>query len=285
MNKRVVVNFEKMKFLIPIIILSVISGCRSSKLPLEKYNQYEYQTSYIFEDNQLKVELKNPLNCPLRIWIFNANKGLQDNLNEFNPIELESKSDSLIVFHNIYDFDNILSFSSRLGSTSKKIEPIKLELPFPENKEYKVIQGNNTNFTHNSDWSRYAIDFNLKINDTICSATDGYVVGLVDKYEFGGKEEEWKPFANYITIYEPNSGLFTQYVHLVKNGSLVKLGDKVESGQPIALSGNTGHSNMEHLHFNCLIPVNSEEGLKSIPIEFIEGYIGEELKKGDIVKK
>jgi len=39
------------------------------------------------------------------------------------------------------------------------------------------------------------------------------------------------------------------------------------------------------LHFNCLVPVNSNDGLKSIPFEFIEGYKSKNLKKNDIVRK
>ena len=274
-----------MKKILLLIFLSSLVGCKISKLPTQKYNQYKYYRSFTYDKNELKIKVKNPLASPLRIWVFNSSQDLQIRLNEINPIELKSKSDSTITFTNIFNFDENLNFSSRLGSTSKKVEPVKLELPFSNNKEYKVIQGYNTNFTHTSDWSKYAIDFNLKSSDTICSATNGYVVGVVDKFEYGGKGKKWRSFGNFITIYEPNSGLFTQYAHLMKNGSLVKIGDKIESGQPIALSGSTGQSTMEHLHFSCLIPENSKDGLRSIPMEFIEGYKGCELKKGDIVKK
>lgn len=274
---------KQMRLLFSVLIF--VMGCKSSELPTEKYAQYEYHKSFTFENNELKIELKNPLNSPLRIWIFDDNKALQSNFNEINPILLESKADTLLIFSNIDSFENNLNFSSRLGSTSKQIENIKIELPFPKNKKYRIIQGNNSDYTHNTDWSRYAVDFNLKINDTISSATSGYVVGVVDKYKYGGKGDEWKNFGNYITIYDPNSGLFTQYVHLVENGSLVKIGDEIESGQPIALSGKTGQTDIEHLHFNCLIPANNNDGLKSIPFEFIEGYNSEELKKNDIIIK
>ena len=66
----------------------------------------------------------------------------------------------------------------------------------------------------------------------------------------------------------------------------MKIGDSIKRGQPIALSGKTGQTDIEHLHFNCLIPVNDNvDGMKSIPIEFIEGYKSVDLKKNDIVKK
>jgi murein DD-endopeptidase MepM/ murein hydrolase activator NlpD len=109
------------------------------------------------------------------------------------------------------------------------------------------------------------------------------VVGVVDNYKFGGEGSQWEPFANYITVYEPSSGIFIQYVHIVKNGSMVRVGDKIEAGQPIARSGNTGQSTIEHLHFNVLVPENSENGLRSVPAKFVGGVSGKNLKKGDIV--
>jgi hypothetical protein len=274
-----------MKLVLNVIFITTLIGCQSSKLPSKVYSQYDYHKSYSLENNEIKIELGNPLNSPLRIWIQNADKDLQSRFDQINPIELNALTDTIIVIPDINQLDSKITFASRLGSTSKEIKKIKLELPFIKEKKYKVIQGNNTNYTHNTDWSRYAVDFNLKLNDTICSATSGFVIGVIDKYKFGGKGEEWKPYGNFITIYEPNSGIYTQYVHITENGSLVKVGQKIKSGQPIALSGKTGQTDIEHLHFNCLVPANNSDGLKSIPFEFIEGYKSEDLKKNDIIVK
>ncbi|MCC5944684.1 MAG: M23 family metallopeptidase [Bernardetiaceae bacterium] len=273
--------------ILPIFMLLLLIGC--TQLPKQKYAQFEVPTSYKYENDEISLGLENLLQCPLRIWIYSSDKDLQDRLNQTNPVELSKQSDTVLVFPNMPNFKGKITLNTHLGSPSKKIDTIKMELPFPKGKTYKVVQGNNSSFTHNTEWSRYAIDFNLKTNDTICAATSGYVVGVIEGYEQGGQGAEWKPFANFITIYEPNSGIFTQYVHLVKNGALVKVGDSIERGQPIALSGNTGQTAGEHLHFNALIPVESkdgkDEGLKSFPIEFVEGYKGWDLKRGDRVKK
>lgn len=266
-------------------MILLLSGCKAVMLPKIKYNQYEYGKSSFYQNDTLKIELNNPLYCPLRIWFFSSNEQLQKEFNRIIPITLNPVSDTVLTFVKIQNTVEQITFSSRLGDTNKKIHNIELDLPFPKNKEYTIIQENNTNFTHNSDLSRYALDFDLKTNDTICSATDGFVVGIVDKYKFSGSGSEWKPFANFLTIYDPNSGIFTQYVHLVQNGSLVKIGDTVKRGQKIALSGNTGQSTVEHLHFSSLVPANTEDGLKSIPIEFIGGIKGINLKKGDVLKK
>ncbi len=265
-------------------MISLLLSCKSVVLlPSIKYNQYEYGKSFSYNKDTLNIKLDNPLHCPLRVWFYSSDEQTQKEFDKIIPITLNSVSDTILTFVNIQRKVEP-TFSSRLGDISKRIDKIELDLPFLKNKKFTILQENNTNFTHNSDWSRYALDFDLKTNDTICSATDGFVVGVVNKYKHSGKGSEWKPYANYLTIYEPNSGVFTQYVHLVENGSLVNIGDKVNRGQKIALSGNTGHSTEEHLHFSCLIPVNSTDGLKSIPIEFIGGINGIKLKRGDELK-
>lgn len=277
---------QSTKFSIYILtIISLLLGCKSDViLPSVKYSQYEIGISVSHNKDTLNIKLENPLHCPLRVWFFSSDEQTQKEFDKIIPVTLKSVSDTIVSFVNIQTKERI-SFSSKLGDISKKVENIALDLPFPENRKYTVIQENNTNFTHNSDWSRFALDFDLKTNDTICSATDGFVVGVVDKYKYSGKGSEWKTYANYLTIYEPTSGIFTQYVHLVENGSLVKIGDKVNRGQKIALSGNTGQSTEEHLHFSALVPVNNDDGLKSIPIEFVGGIKAINLKKGDVLKR
>ncbi|WP_300977639.1 M23 family metallopeptidase [Flavobacterium sp.] len=278
---------QSTKYIIYIMtIVSLLLGCKSVVvLPSVKYNQYEYGKSFSYNKDTLKIKLENPLHCPLRVWFFSSDELTQKEFDKIIPITLNSGSDTVLTFVNIQKKVEQIRFSSRLGDLSKRIDTIRLDLPFLKNKKFKILQENNTNFTHNSEWSMYALDFDLKTNDTICSATDGFVVGVVDKYKYSGKGSEWKPYSNYLTIYEPTSGSFIQYVHLVENGSLVKIGDKVNRGQKIALSGNTGQSTEEHLHFSSLVPANNEDGLMSVPIEFVGGIKAIKLKKGDVLKK
>jgi murein DD-endopeptidase MepM/ murein hydrolase activator NlpD len=278
-------RFLTAEILLGLIVALFISNCSTAQLPTETYSQYTYETSVRHLNDQLIIDIENPLYAPLRVWIFHDSPSLQERFSAVNPVEVEARSDTTLVYNDITEFDPSIRFSSRLGSLNKEIKPLILKLPFPEGREYRVLQGNNTNFTHNTDWSRYAIDFDLKTNDIITSASDGYVVGVIDNYEFGGEGPEWKPYANYITVYEPESGVFIQYVHLVKNGSMVRVGDKIEAGQPIARSGNTGQSTVEHLHFNVLVPENSENGLRSVPIMFEGSIDGTQLKEGDVVKR
>ncbi|MEL7124194.1 MAG: M23 family metallopeptidase [Bacteroidota bacterium] len=262
----------------------IISGCASKKVPTTRLYQYSYEKVASVDGDSLIVNLSNPLRCPLRVWITTTTQDLQRQFDVINPIILTELSDSTFYF-NISEGTQIsMDFNSLLGDTTRVIEKQKITLPFPTGRQYKIIQGYDMLPTHNTPFSKYAIDFSLQPKDTICAATDGYVVGVIKDYKYGGWDTEWRNHSNYITIYDPSTGLFTQYAHLIHQGSFVKLGDKVKKGMPIGLSGMTGQTNIEHLHFNCLIPVNTKDGLQSVPIEFEEGYIGKKLKRGDIVK-
>ncbi len=55
-----------------------------------------------------------------------------------------------------------------------------------------------------------------------------------------------KGYGNIVEI-DHGHGYITRYAHNEKN--LVKVGDKVEKGQVIALMGSTGHSTGNHVHF------------------------------------
>jgi len=106
---------------------------------------------------------------------------------------------------------------------------------------------------------------------------------MVEQYKKHGESEQWKRYANHITLYHPSSGLFTEYSHLKHQGSFVELGDKVSKSEPIALCGFTGWATAAHLDFKALVPV--EDGLTTTKVIFEEGYVGEELAKHDVVEK
>jgi hypothetical protein len=54
---------------------------------------------------------------------------------------------------------------------------------------------------------------------------------------------------NYLVV-DHGDGTFATYWHLSRNGVKVKIGDQVERGDWIAVSGNTGNSSTPHCHFD-----------------------------------
>jgi murein DD-endopeptidase MepM/ murein hydrolase activator NlpD len=273
------------KIIFCILGISLAIGCsRNEKLPKEKYYQFSFPAKYSYANDTLKVEIGNPLNCPLRISLSSPDKSLSDIVAKFGTVTLKEKADSTISYYLKGHKEIILNFNSEVGDVNKEIVKEKFSLPFPKNRTYKIIQGYDGSHSHNTGNSKYAIDFSLKINDTVCSAADGYVVGVIKDYHLGGTTKDWFDYANYITIYHPQSGLFTQYVHLNKNGSFVKVGDTVKKDQPIGLAGMTGYTTEPHLHFNVLKP-DKNEGWISTDAEFEEGYKGKDLTENVTVKK
>ena len=212
------------------ITFILLIGCVSSKLPTKKVSQLNFPVPRIsILNDSLQVILSNPVDCPIRVVLESDQPHLHDDFQNLGIIELMAKKDTVIKIYQPEKIDVNTKFNYKwfLGSLTKKVEKLEIGFPFLEKYSYTIIQANNTNYTHNTDYSRYAVDFDLKTNDTICAATNGVVVGVVEKYKHGGIGEKWNDFGNYITIYEPKSGIFTQYVHLVENGSFVQVGDKV----------------------------------------------------------
>jgi murein DD-endopeptidase MepM/ murein hydrolase activator NlpD len=272
------------KIVFCILGMGLAMGCsRNHILPKEKYYPFDYSAYYSYANDTLKIVVKNPLNCPLRISLSSTDKSLPDIVAKFGTLTLKEKSDTIVKYYLKVHGKILLNFNSLFGDLNKEIVKEKFSLPFPKNRTYRIVQGYNGSYSHNTDFSRDAIDFSLKINDTVCSAANGYVVGVIKDYELAGTTEDWIDYANYITIYHPESGYFTQYVHLNKNGSFVKVGDNVVKGQPIGLSGETGFTTVPHLHFNVLKP--DKGGLVSTASEFEEGYKGIAMTEGTTVKK
>jgi murein DD-endopeptidase MepM/ murein hydrolase activator NlpD len=269
-----------------LISIFLYTSCQNVDIPKEKYYQFYSNSKVIIKNDSILCSLNNPLDCPLRFYISTSDVNLNKSLQALNPVVVSCKKDTLIKIKINCKSNNIIpSWKTVLGDPNNKIVYNKVSLPFCKGRSYKVIQGYDGWFFHNTDYLRYSIDFGLKLNDTICAAGDGFVVGVVKDYKVGGSDKRLEPYANFITIYHPQTGLFTQYVHLKYNGSLVKVGDIVMQGQAIGLVGLTGRTTIEHLHFNVLIPIENEDGLKSMPINFLENYRGIDLSNDIVVKK
>lgn len=91
----------------------------------------------------------------------------------------------------------------------------------------------------------------------ILAARSGRVLKIDDGFDGIGLN------SNLIEI-EHEDGQRSGYAHIRHRGALVKVGDLVQQGQPIALSGMVGQTIFPHVHFYVL----NKEGTSSIPISF-----------------
>lgn len=96
--------------------------------------------------------------------------------------------------------------------------------------------------------THHGMDF---INDAghACNAiavADGEVVAVQD---FVDGFNDIYTAGNYVRI-KHESGVYSRYLHLVKNSIKVKVGQKVKAGTLLGMEGNTGYSYGTHLHFD-----------------------------------
>lgn len=116
-------------------------------------------------------------------------------------------------------------------------------LPYEHGQDRFLIQGYNGPFSH----SGYELDFVMPVGSLVLAARSGIVVSVVDS------ESARCPFSkdcqnNYVLI-DHLDGTWGEYLHIQQDGACVAIGESVEQGDAIALSGNVGISLLPHLHF------------------------------------
>ena len=118
-----------------------------------------------------------------------------------------------------------------------------------------------------------SVDFIVPDGTPIRAALDGIVVDVKSDSDVGGPDKSFEEFGNYIEIRHSNAE-YSEYEHLRKDGVLIKVGEKVEQGQIIGYSGNTGW--MAHLgpHLHFMVGVYGSTDLDYETLEIVwEGSI------------
>lgn len=118
-------------------------------------------------------------------------------------------------------------------------------LPFAPNTSQKLVQGYFSRFSHKN---RAALDFKMKKGTQVFSARNGIVVRVKEDGYKGGWNKKYRPQGNFIVVQHTDSSR-AGYWHLQHNGALVNVGDTIQQGQIIGLSGKAGYALFPHLHF------------------------------------
>jgi murein DD-endopeptidase MepM/ murein hydrolase activator NlpD len=138
-------------------------------------------------------------------------------------------------------------------------------LPYRPGTAYWVVQGYGGKFTHQGR-SRYSVDFAMPEGTPIYAAREGVVAETRMDSDASGTTEEHRELANYIIIEHPD-GTWAEYYHLRENGVEVKVDEKVQAGQLIGYSGNTGYSKIPHLHFAIRKTISGKVS-STVPVKF-----------------
>ncbi len=241
-----------------------------------------------FESEGLVISLVNELPVERYVILRSTDEAWQNRFDTYNPIQLPANDQlSLPPIELSAEVDTSALKSSIRGSsflgnptTTTPDTGHLYTLPVKRGKNYRILQGYHGSFSHYRDYNRYAIDFAMPVGDTIYSVRDGVVGYLFEDSSIGGNHEAYLNYSNTIMVVH-DDGTIAQYSHLQKNGVLVDLGQRVQAGQPIGISGETGFVSGAHLHFNLMKPTPKE--LVSIPLDF-EQHPGETLIKNKVVR-
>ena len=143
-------------------------------------------------------------------------------------------------------------------------------LPYDVGEEFQVIQGNCAPPGNgHRGVNRYSYDFDMPIGTPFVAAREGTVV-QVEQSHFDGQIAP-TGFDNYIVV-RHDDGTAALYGHIMHNGAAVTVGDVVQRGAALGLSGNTGNTgNIPHLHFSvqtCDPVTGGSDNCPTVPSTF-----------------
>jgi hypothetical protein len=116
-------------------------------------------------------------------------------------------------------------------------------LPYPVGESYQVDLSHCSGSYHS--WGlpdAFAIDFAMNVGTHVTASRAGNVVHV----EESGIDYA---FPNNLVVIDHGDATFAVYMHLTENGALVEVGEAVEPGDTLGLSGVTGLAGYPHLHF------------------------------------
>ncbi|MCX7097086.1 MAG: M23 family metallopeptidase [Methylococcales bacterium] len=138
--------------------------------------------------------------------------------------------------------------------------------PIAPNASFSISQGFGGTFSHTDESNKYAVDISMPVGTPIYAAREGVVMSVDNDFYKNGLANKYLAEANSIRILH-DDGSMAVYGHLELEKAEVHAKLRVQAGQLIGYSGNTGFSSGPHLHF--VVQVNKGMALTSIPFTFL----------------
>jgi murein DD-endopeptidase MepM/ murein hydrolase activator NlpD len=142
--------------------------------------------------------------------------------------------------------------------------------PFALAQSFAITQAAPQQVTHKDPASREAVDIAMPVGTAIHAAREGVVINVAHGHYRGGTTSDVQDEANFVQVLH-DDGTSAIYAHLQLDTVRVRPGQRVQRGEYIANSGNTGFSSGPHLHFVVLR--NGGMRSESVPVAF-EGPAG-----------
>lgn len=154
-----------------------------------------------------------------------------------------------------------------LAELMSTAEMNELILPFPAKSSFwrrvsghgRCIQGVDGSSTHRGTLA-YSFDFQLAVGTPVKAVRGGWIAAVVSHFGKGGAKQYLAPRANFVAV-KHDDGSYARYYHLKKKGVPHSLGTRVEAGQVVGYSGNTGYTGGPHLHVDVVNILPEETSL------------------------
>ncbi len=182
---------------------------------------------------------------------------------------------SIGIFSDVQEFnpDHIALAEMDGQSLEMDVFPLAQSADSPDTTPWLCTQtrgGSLTHFAHPSTY--HAVDFRCPVGTPVVSVFCGTVVEVNSSSSSTGIHVNNLFDFNSIMIKKSTSDedseetLFAEYVHISREGVMVSVGDEVEKGQIICLSGEAGFCPEPHLHFQ--VQRSKEPNTPSVPLRF-----------------
>jgi len=158
-----------------------------------------------------------------------------------------------------------LETQAKFGDPRVTPRPYVYRLPYPTGLVFSVLQGFHGAFSHQGS-NEFAIDFDCPVATRVLAAREGMVVATHAAAQGAGTTPAYLDYkrTNFVLVLH-DDGTLGEYMHLAPSGIEVKPGQRIERGQPLALSGNTGFSSTPHLHFQVMTAAEDGASSRSFP--------------------
>jgi murein DD-endopeptidase MepM/ murein hydrolase activator NlpD len=143
--------------------------------------------------------------------------------------------------------------------------PHPYRAPFAVGSTFTISQAYPTRITHVTPDSQYAVDIALPDGTPVYAARAGTVINVRHDSFRGAALPALLDQANVIEVLHED-GTIAVYAHLHWDSIRVRIGQRIQLGEYIANSGNTGFTTGPHLHF--AVWRNAGAADVSIPFEF-----------------
>jgi murein DD-endopeptidase MepM/ murein hydrolase activator NlpD len=159
-----------------------------------------------------------------------------------------------------------LRYRAVLGDPTAQPDPAAIyRPPFEAGQSFLITQGFHGQSSHFGAQSEYAVDIAMPDGTPVCAARAGIVIKVANDFFENSLDPSYAGRANHIMILHAD-GTMAVYAHLKLESARVQPGMRVDAGEVIAQSGNTGYSQGPHLHF--AVQRNAGMELISIPFKF-----------------